>query len=405
MNDHDARRPRIADQLEPGPLRAELGGAALPPEPAPEPDGTYVTRMTFTGRGDEYFRIWIVNLFLTLVTLGIYSAWAKVRKTRYFWQNARLDGYVFDFHGRPLAILRGRILALALLVAYSWAFEFSLAAGLVTIVVLLAIGPWLFVKAQQFKFGNTSFRGLRFGFAASNRDGYRYVLPILLMWFSTTIATALMTSDRPGVVGAFSVLSIATVLLVPAMHQRLKAFQHRYATYGERRFDFAPALVEFYWVYAKGLLLLVLAGVLGATVLSVAMVPFYARGSSHPPDWLLFASGIGVVLIVYVVAWPFLAARLQQVVWAHTRVDDVRFRTEIAAWPLFKVVLRNVVLTLLTAGLYWPFAAVALARYRVECMRVDCDAPLATIAAGTFARTSAAVGDATADAFGLDLGL
>ena len=120
--------------------------------------------MTFTGRGDEYFRIWIVNLFLTVLTLGIYSAWAKVRKTKYFWQNSRLDGAVFDFHGNPVAILKGRILALVLLVAYTWSFEFSLAAGLVTIAVLLAAGPWLFVKAQQFKFGNTSFRGLRFGY-------------------------------------------------------------------------------------------------------------------------------------------------------------------------------------------------------------------------------------------------
>lgn len=40
----------------------------------------------FTGDGAEYFRIWVINLLLTLATLGIYSAWAKVRKARYFWQ-------------------------------------------------------------------------------------------------------------------------------------------------------------------------------------------------------------------------------------------------------------------------------------------------------------------------------
>lgn len=36
----------------------------------------------FRGRGGEYFRIWIVNLALSLLTLGIYSAWAKVRTGR-----------------------------------------------------------------------------------------------------------------------------------------------------------------------------------------------------------------------------------------------------------------------------------------------------------------------------------
>ena len=34
----------------------------------------------FHGNGAEYFRIWIVNFLLTLLTLGVYSAWAKVRK-------------------------------------------------------------------------------------------------------------------------------------------------------------------------------------------------------------------------------------------------------------------------------------------------------------------------------------
>ena len=404
MNDA-APRHRIADDLEPGPLRAELGGAPLPAQSAPEPDGTYVARMTFTGRGDEYFRIWVVNLFLSIVTLGVYSAWAKVRRTKYFWQNARLDGHVFDFHGNPVAILRGRIVALVLLVAYTWGFEFSLAAGLASIAVLLAAGPWLFVKAQQFKFANTSFRGLRFGFAAAPATGYRVVLPILAVWFSTTVLAAVVTRMSLGWGIALGVASVATVLLIPGMHHRLKAFQHDYATYGERRFTFRPALVEFYWVYVKGLALLVLGGIAGSLFSAFAAPVITGKADPGGPDWLWFATGAALGLSIYVIAWPYLAARLQQVVWSHTRVDDVRFRTEIAAWPLFKLVLRNVALTLVTCGVYWPFAAVALARYRVECMRVDADEPLATIAAGTFARGNVAVGDAAADTFGFDLGL
>src|SRR5216117_1580348 len=50
----------------------------------------------FTGTAAEYFRIWIVNLFFTLATLGIYSAWAKVRKRRYFYGSTRLDGDSFE---------------------------------------------------------------------------------------------------------------------------------------------------------------------------------------------------------------------------------------------------------------------------------------------------------------------
>ena len=41
--------------------------------------------LEFRATGAEYFRIWIVNLLLTIITLGIYSAWAKVRRLRYFY--------------------------------------------------------------------------------------------------------------------------------------------------------------------------------------------------------------------------------------------------------------------------------------------------------------------------------
>ena len=37
----------------------------------------------FHGNTREYFRIWIVNTLLTLLSFGVYSAWAKVRKRRY----------------------------------------------------------------------------------------------------------------------------------------------------------------------------------------------------------------------------------------------------------------------------------------------------------------------------------
>ena len=41
-----------------------------------------VTPVIFQGKTSEYFGIWIVNLLLSLVTLGIYSAWAKVHRKK-----------------------------------------------------------------------------------------------------------------------------------------------------------------------------------------------------------------------------------------------------------------------------------------------------------------------------------
>ena len=62
-------------------------------------------RFQFTGKGSEYFSIWIVNLLLSIVTLGIYSAWAKVRREQYFHRNTLLDEQPFDYTGNPRSIL------------------------------------------------------------------------------------------------------------------------------------------------------------------------------------------------------------------------------------------------------------------------------------------------------------
>ena len=51
-----------------------------------------ITPFEFHGNGADYFRIWIVNLLFSILTLGIYSAWAKVRTKKYFYGNTELAG-------------------------------------------------------------------------------------------------------------------------------------------------------------------------------------------------------------------------------------------------------------------------------------------------------------------------
>lgn len=64
----------------------ESGSDGQPQGPRPP------EQLQFTGKGSEYFGIWIVNLLLTILTLGIYSAWAKVRRLQYFYRNTQLAG-------------------------------------------------------------------------------------------------------------------------------------------------------------------------------------------------------------------------------------------------------------------------------------------------------------------------
>jgi uncharacterized membrane protein YjgN (DUF898 family) len=384
-------------ELSDGDVPAFVEQATGPPGELVKQETAQIAGIVFTGRGSEYFRIWIVNLLLIVLTVGIYSAWAKVRTAKYFRQNTCLDGHVFDYHGNPVAILRGRLIALALLAAYTWAFQFSNAAGLWTVVTLCVVGPWLFLRAQQFSLANTSFRGLRFGFRARAGEAYSALLPVLVLWLSPVVATALMIDKRW--------LFGAPTVALPWMHHRLKAFQRRNATYGHREFTFSPAVLRFYGVYAKGLPFVLVGGLLAREAIGVLSAWRRASGqtvSSPTVETVIYGAIAG--LFIYVIVWPYYAARLQELVWTRTRLGDIRFHTEIQALPLF-LVLKNTMLTVLTCGLYWPWAAVALARYRIECMRVESDVPLSSLTAGLQAAPVSAAGAGAADAFGLDIGL
>ena len=79
----------------------------------------------FHGSGSEYFRIWLVNSILSLLTLGVYSAWAKVRRKRYFYGNTRLQGDSFEYLADPVKILKGRIIAAVVLIVCSVASNIS----------------------------------------------------------------------------------------------------------------------------------------------------------------------------------------------------------------------------------------------------------------------------------------
>ena len=136
--------------------------------------------MQFTGSGSEYFRIWIVNLLLMLVTLGVYYPWAKVRRLRYFYGSTEVGGAPLDFHGDPKKMLRGYVLTGTLVGLYSVAGNFSALAGLIAFVLLAALWPALFKSSMQFRLANTSWRGLRFRFKGSIGGAYRAMLPLFL---------------------------------------------------------------------------------------------------------------------------------------------------------------------------------------------------------------------------------
>jgi uncharacterized membrane protein YjgN (DUF898 family) len=150
-----------------------------PPSPllASAPAGSEQThRFEFHGKAGEYFRIWIVNVVLTVLTLGIYAAWAKVRTLRYFYGNTRLDGKPFDFTGNPISMLKGNLIFGALFIVYVVSSSLLPALALVVILFIMVLSPWLIQKALRFRAHNTLHRNVRFNFRGTVGESYTVFL-------------------------------------------------------------------------------------------------------------------------------------------------------------------------------------------------------------------------------------
>ena len=355
------------------------------------PDSTTLHRepLTFTGSGWEYFRIWIVNLALSIATVGIYSAWAKVRKMQYFYRNTQLAGAAFNYHGRPAAILRGRIVALALLALYQGSTRFAPALTVVVLPVLGAIFPWLLWRSLRFRLHNTSYRGLRFSFAGNLKGAYS----VFLGWPLAAFVTG--------------------YLLAPLWHQRLKRYQHDHTRYGQSTFSFRGRIGEFYSVYFKtsAWTLVVLVATLFAFGVAIGMW----RGASvrfGPPSdasrqdvmWIGAAFLVVAYLAYMLGVMPFLRSRMTNLIWNRTRLGEFAFESRLSAIRLAAVTFTNLLGIVFTLGLFTPFAQIRMARCRVESLTVLASGPLDDFAAGE-SIDETATGEEVADFFDIDVAL
>ena len=123
-------------------------------------------RLSFTGSGKEYFGIWIVNILLTILTLGIYSAWAKVRRNRYFYGNTVLLGRAFEYHAKGKQIFIGRLIVFAYLIVYNILLTRAPFVGIAHRRRHFPLAfPGSIMRGLRFSARVTSYRNIRFDFA------------------------------------------------------------------------------------------------------------------------------------------------------------------------------------------------------------------------------------------------
>ena len=338
----------------------------------------------FSATGGEYFRIWIVNLLLTILTLGIYSAWAKVRRLRYFYGNTRLDGAAFDYHARPIAILKGRLIAVGaygLFYLLTQLFPF-VALGFIPFFMFGV--PWIIMKSRRFQLRMTSYRGIRFGF-----DG-----------------------DYQGALKAYVGWPVLAALTLYLLGGRMFWEQVRYllghSRYGTEPARFTTDRGTFHRMFliSSGLFLIVVLAAGGTFGFLVAV-----GGAGNDPEKIAasmrspmaVAIFLGLIL-AYTAAYAYYRKSFLNASFGGLELGPHRVDSRLETGPLFLLFLSNFVLILLTLGLYSPWAKVRQFKYQMSSLSVLARGDLDEFAAAAGDGTDA-IGEEIGDFFDIDFGL
>jgi len=338
-------------------------------------------RFEFTGRTSEYFRVWAVSLCLSLATLGIYSAWGKVRKRRYLYAHTRLAGSGFDYRAAPLAILKGRAMALGLFGGFALAGHVVPQVQLVLLILLALLAPWIVVASSRFNARNSTYRNVAFAFDGTVREAAKVLL-------------------------AFGALAIVTLgVLWPWFRMRRARFiveRHRFGATPFRADLLAGGFIVAYLLAA-----LALIGTFVVTGVAAGVAVMLTAGDQalpkHPSPFVFFGPLL-TIYAAYLVAFAYLRARVGNLTLNGTVVGPARCRSTLRARDLAWLYLSNIVVVLVTLGLAVPWVTIRMARYRAANLTFATEPPLETFTAAAGSEATA-TGSEVSDLFDVDVSL
>lgn len=301
------------------------------------------SRASFTGSASEYFGIWIVNVLLTILTLGIYSAWAKVRRKRYFYGNTVLLGRTFEYHAKGLQIFIGRVIVIVALIAINILSIIHPLFALATWLVIVIGLPWIIKRSLRFNARVTSYRNVRFDFVGSTGGAF--------------VAVTL------GGIVAF--LSVG--VLAPLASRWLWRYILNNLRYGDRSFSSEPRLGALYRIWLLPFLLFVLGGMIVGVIIAAALE--MERGGSEDIGGFAFFMVFlpYVVVLIYGLAVLVYRTGVRNVVLSAALLDGRHeLLSDIPRLRYAWIAASNILVTVLTLGLMRPWAAVRMARFTNE---------------------------------------
>ncbi len=309
----------------------------------------------FHGSGASLFGIHVVNILLTILTLGIYYFWGKVKVRNYIYSQSEFEGDRFAYHGTGKELLLGWLRAI-LIMAVAFAILFGLfylfgknpAESLVLIYLLflpflfLGLIPIAIVGAWRYRLSRSSWRNIRFSFRGSTKDFLKLYAPGLLLTMIT--------------LGLYS----------PYFEIRLLKFLLDRSYFGTSSFHFDGN---------------------GRDLFPHFLVAF-----------LLLPFTLGLSMFWY-------AARQHRYCWSHTRFEGAQFHSTMTGGSLLWLHLVNGFLVMITLGLGTPWVVVRTARFMFERTSLHGPLDLSSVVQAARDAEATGTGEGIADLLDMDLGI
>ena len=313
--------------------------------------------VSFRGTADSYFKLFISNLLLTIITLGIYSPWARVRTRRYFMGHTYLGEHNIDFDASPLSILVARLIIVAVLLGLSllavisdltW-HDFPL-----TYLALVVLLPVALVRGRAFVARHTIHRTVRFQFRREYFSsmmmfaGYGWAIVPLLYYELRAEEVGSELAYAPQIF-LFSLLAMVLWPLLISMDHRIQIGQLQF---GKLEFKYEGGWMRYYGAYIVALIWFFVY------VIPLSTAAFFLTYLSFV--WPLFV----LFIISGIIFLALLRARLTALFWDSIRMGEGGLVKSSLIWREYAhILMENYVLTLFSLGLLYPWARVRAYRY------------------------------------------
>jgi uncharacterized membrane protein YjgN (DUF898 family) len=310
--------------------------------------GSKPRKAVFHGAGGTLFGIHLVNTLVTLLTLGLYYYWAKVRVRMFLFSQTEFAGDRFSYHGNARELLNG---AMKASLVFGVPYYLLSNAGFfletdMAIQVALQVAGWLLlllfipvaiVSSRRYRLSRTAWRGIRFSFQGKTLD-------FLKLWLSGYFLTG-----------------VTLGLYYPYFSTRKQTFLTAHSYFGSEPFKFAGDGAVLFRPFLRVYLLAVTIAIIAV----LGLYPFIelpSQGIVHPETIGPLMIGAITGLIIGALAFRFLwlpySVIEQRYFWEQTSIGSARFQVPITTWPYFKLKLGNLLLVACTLGLAWPWTTI-----------------------------------------------